>query len=106
MSNPYRDCLAKLANKIDFTWGDIPADVEDLLCRAHTLLDQPPEPSGYDEPARFAAWLRKHSSDCMELGRPDWAHMSSRAAELLEQHLTPPRKPQFPAPRQIREDFL
>ena len=90
MSNPYRDCLAKLANKIDFTWGDIPADVEDLLCRAHTLLDQPPEPSGYDEPARFAAWLRKHSSDCMELGRPDWAHMISRAAELLEQHPTPP----------------
>ena len=89
MSNPYRDCLAKLADKIDFTWGDIPADVEDLLCRARALLAQP-EPSGYDEPARFTAWLRKHSSDCMELGRPDWAHMSSRAAELLEQHPTPP----------------
>jgi hypothetical protein len=41
MTNPYRDCLAKLADKIDFTWGDIPADVEDLLCRARALLDQP-----------------------------------------------------------------
>jgi hypothetical protein len=41
MTNPYRDCLAKLADKIDFTWGDIPADVEDLLCRARALLAQP-----------------------------------------------------------------
>jgi hypothetical protein len=49
MSNPYRDCLAKLANKIDFTWGDIPADVEDLLCRARTLLDQPELPELTDE---------------------------------------------------------
>ena len=49
MSNPYRDCLAKLANKIDFTWGDIPADVEDLLCRALTLLAQPELPELTDE---------------------------------------------------------
>ena len=42
------------------------------------------------EVARFAGWLRAHSAQCVELGRPDWAHMVNRAAGLLEQrHPTP-----------------
>lgn len=54
-------------------------------CDCGALWDDGNPAPEYDEPARFAAWLREHSSDCMELGRPDWAHMSSRAAELLDQ---------------------
>jgi hypothetical protein len=92
MSNPYRAMCADMLEAFD----GLPCETnyrgqsrpivcidEEPFDRARALLVQP-EPSGYDEPARFAAWLRKHSSDCMELGRPDWAHMISRAAELLD----------------------
>ena len=41
MTDPYRACLAELLSKIDYTWGDIPADVRDLMDRARALLDQP-----------------------------------------------------------------
>jgi hypothetical protein len=41
MTNPYRACLAELLSKIDYTWGDIPADVRDLMDRVRALLDQP-----------------------------------------------------------------
>jgi hypothetical protein len=41
MTNPYRACLAELLSKIDYTWGDIPADVRDLMDRARALLAQP-----------------------------------------------------------------
>jgi hypothetical protein len=94
MSNPYRTMIARLAAALQQqVFRDPEMDGNHLPRQAQALLDQP-EPSGHDDPARFAAWLRKHSSDCIELGRPDWAHMSSRAAELLEQHPTPPpRKP-------------
>jgi hypothetical protein len=47
-------------------------------------------PPADGEVARFAGWLRAHRDQCVELGRPDWAHMVNRAAELLEQrHPTP-----------------
>jgi hypothetical protein len=94
MSNPYRNALAEMVQRWYAASGDQDLlDVADAMDHARTLLAQPPKPFGYGEPARFAAWLRKHSSDCMELGRPDWAHMISRAAELLEQHPTPPHTP-------------
>jgi hypothetical protein len=49
-----------------------------------------PQPPADGEVARFAGWLRAHRDQCVELGRPDWAHMVNRAAELLEQrHPTP-----------------
>ena len=32
----------------------------------------------------LATWLRKHSGQCVELGRPDWAHMADRSADTLE----------------------
>ena len=41
MTDPYRACLAELLSKIDYTLGDIPADVRDLMDRARALLDQP-----------------------------------------------------------------
>ena len=41
ISNPYRACLAELLSKIDYTWGDIPVDVRDLMDRARALLGQP-----------------------------------------------------------------
>ena len=41
MTNPYRACLAELLSKIDYTWGDIPADVRDLMDRSRALLAQP-----------------------------------------------------------------
>jgi hypothetical protein len=41
MTDPYRACLAELLSKIDYTWGDIPADVRDLMDRARALLAQP-----------------------------------------------------------------
>ena len=88
MSNPYRNALVEL-----YTWANEHCSryqkTADVMHRTRVLLTQPELPELTD-PARFAAWLRKHSSDCMELGRPDWAHMISRAAELLEQHPTPP----------------
>ena len=34
--------------------------------------------------AALATWLRNHSGQCVELGRPDWAHMADRAADTLE----------------------
>ena len=40
--------------------------------------------------ARIAGWLRAHRDQCIELGRPDWAHMIDRAATLLEQRLPTP----------------
>ena len=41
MTDPYRACLAELLSKIDYTWGDIPADVRDLMDHARALLAQP-----------------------------------------------------------------
>jgi hypothetical protein len=40
MTDPYRACLAELLSKIDYTWGDIPADVCDLMNRTRILLTQ------------------------------------------------------------------
>ena len=34
--------------------------------------------------AALATWLQNHSGQCVELGRPDWAHMANRAADTLE----------------------
>jgi hypothetical protein len=34
--------------------------------------------------AALAMWLRSHSGQCVELGRPDWARMADRAADTLE----------------------
>jgi hypothetical protein len=57
-------------------------------------LSAPAQPPADGEVARFAGWLRAHRDQCVELGRPDWAHMVNRAAELLEQHHpTPAIKP-------------
>ena len=116
MSNPYRNALAELhvASQLYTGLNQAAADVcpaelvrrlMEAMAASAALLAQPELPELTD-PARFTAWLRKQGRCWMELGRPDWAHMSSRAAELLEQHLTPPRKPDFPPPRTIREDFL
>jgi hypothetical protein len=41
MTNPYRAMCAELLSKIDYTWGDIPVDVRDLMDRARALLAQP-----------------------------------------------------------------
>jgi hypothetical protein len=42
MTKPdYRTICAELLSKIDYTWGDIPVDVRDLMGRARALLDQP-----------------------------------------------------------------
>ena len=41
MTNPYRDMCSELLSKIDYTWGDIPVDVRDLMDRARALLAQP-----------------------------------------------------------------
>jgi hypothetical protein len=49
-----------------------------------------PQPPADGEVARFAGWLRAHSDQCVELGRPDWAHMVNRVAGLLEQRLPTP----------------
>ena len=94
MSNPYRNALAELyvASQLHTGLNPAAADVcpaelvrrlMEAMAASAALLAQPELPELTD-PARFAAWLRKHSSDCMELGRPDWAHMISRAAELLD----------------------
>ena len=49
MTDPYRACLAELLSKIDYTWGDIPADVSDLIARARALLAQPVAEGPSDE---------------------------------------------------------
>jgi hypothetical protein len=59
--------------------------VWDLAVSSQLILDNSPQPPADGEVARFAGWLRAHRDQCVELGRPDWAHMVDRAAELLEQ---------------------
>ena len=49
MTNPYRDMCSELLSKIDYTWGDIPVDVRDLMDRARALLAQPVEEGPSDE---------------------------------------------------------
>ena len=49
MTDPYRACLAELLSKIDYTWGDIPADVRDLMDHARALLAQPVAEGPTDE---------------------------------------------------------
>ena len=70
------------------------SDVADTLSRARaaTLLQQlsaPVQPPADGDVARIAGWLRDHRDQCIELGRPDWAHMVDRAATLLEQQAAP-----------------
>ena len=60
-----------------------------LLDRARAVLAQP-EPPAEGEVAELAAWLRKHYEYALELGRPDWAHQSTRAADLLERQALQP----------------
>ena len=49
-------------------------------------MDSPAAPAAPEvgSPAALATWLRNHSGQCVELGRPDWAHMAGRAADTLE----------------------
>ena len=49
MTNPYRDMCSELLSKIDYTWGDIPVDVRDLMDRARALLAQPVAEGPTDE---------------------------------------------------------
>jgi hypothetical protein len=43
MTEPnFRDLCAELAEKIDYTWGDIPEDVEKLINRARAALAEQP----------------------------------------------------------------
>jgi len=43
MTEPnFRDLCAELAEKIDYTWGDIPEDVEKLINRARAALAKQP----------------------------------------------------------------
>ena len=49
MTDPYRACLAELLSKIDYTWGDIPADVRDLMDHARALLAKPVAEGPTDE---------------------------------------------------------
>ena len=59
----------------------------EYLTRSAILLQQQATPAASpaaEDLTRFATWLRSHSSQCVELGRPDWAHMADRAADLLE----------------------
>jgi hypothetical protein len=56
--------------------------------RAAIALDRSrraPVPVAVSEVAELAQWLRKHYECALELGRPDWAEKSARAADLLEQ---------------------
>ncbi len=41
----FRTLCFELVEKIDYTWGDIPEDVLDLLRRARAALAQPEPPS-------------------------------------------------------------
>ena len=77
MTDPYRACLAELLSKIDYTWGDIPADVRDLMDRARALLAQP-EPEGpTDEELMAVFW--EHENGLEELWAADWP-TAARAA--------------------------
>ena len=65
------------------------ADNDSIFGKNLSVYSSTPEPAD-GEVARFAGWLRAHRDQCIELGRPDWAHMVDRAAILLEQRLPAP----------------
>jgi hypothetical protein len=62
MTDPYRACLAELLSKIDYTWGDIPADVRDLMDRARALLAQPVAEGPTDE--ELVNFRNRATADC------------------------------------------
>ena len=62
MINPCRTCLAELLSKIDYTWGDIPADVRDLMDRARVLLTQPKPKGPTDE--ELVNFRNRATADC------------------------------------------
>jgi hypothetical protein len=72
-------------------------DSTKLVAAARAALAQPEA----GEVARFTAWLQKHAGQCVELGRPDWAHMAARAATLLQQLSAP--TPPAPEPVAVSE---
>ena len=71
--------------------GVCPSNVDDCGCFGDSrcpyfgidAMAAPPAPEAGSATA-LATWLRKHSGQCVELGRPDWAHMADRSADTLE----------------------
>lgn len=58
--------------------------------RAVARWGRPAPPPADGEVARFAEWLQGHGEQAVELGRPDWAHMLTRAADLLARQALQP----------------
>ena len=89
MTDPYRACLAELLSKIDYTWGDIPADVRDLMDRVRALLDQPEQVAPtVMEIIELHTWMEdewRANNDGEDLPMVDYA----RAVLAKWGHLTP-----------------
>ena len=60
MTTDYRTLCAELVEKIDYTWGDIPEDVLDLMQRTRLALAQPEPVEPTDEELNDTYWKAWH----------------------------------------------